>query len=344
MTFPVFDGHNDTLLRLEQHPEASFFQRGEGHLDLVKAREGGLAGGFFAVFVPTPGDKLDVVLRDGGYGAPLPAPLEPGYAKREADKLVRGLKRLVRDSQGEVALITDASGLERALENGTFAAVLHFEGAEPLGEDPEALGGYYQQGLRSLGLVWSRPNAFAHGVPFQFPGSPDTGPGLSDKGKALVKLCNQLGVMIDLSHLNAKGFWEVAELSEAPLVATHSNAHALCPSTRNLTDEQLAAIKDSDGMVGLNFAVSFLREDGGRDPDTPLKVMIAHLDYLIDKLGETRVGLGSDFDGAMLPYGIRDASGLPHLFEALKRYGYDDATLERLAYRNWLDLLKRTWR
>ncbi len=104
-----------------------------------------------------------------------------------------------------------------------------------------------------MALVWSRPTVFASGVPFKFPSTPDTGPGLTEAYRALVRACNRLGIMIDLSHLNEKGFWDVAALSQAPLVATHSNAHAICPSTRNLTDKQLDAIKEFDGMVGLNF-------------------------------------------------------------------------------------------
>ncbi len=138
-------------------------------------------------------------------------------------------------------------------------------------------------------------------MPFAYPRSPDTGPGLTDAGKELVKACNHKRIMLDLSHLNEAGFWDVARLSDAPLVATHSNAHALCQSSRNLTDRQLDAIKESDGMVGLNFAVSFLREDGRSAPDTPLATMVAHVRYLVDRLGVERVGLGSDFDGAAIP-------------------------------------------
>jgi membrane dipeptidase len=191
--------------------------------------------------------------------------------------------------------------------------------------------------------VWSRPNAFGHGVPFRFPSTPDIGPGLSDAGKALVRACNQLGVLIDLSHLNAQGFWDVARLSEAPLVATHSNAHALCPAARNLTDDQLRAIRESGGMVGLNFAVSMLRADGGPDAATPLEVMVRHLDHLIERLGEDKVGFGSDFDGTIVPSAIKDAAGLQHLVAALREAGYDAPLLRRLAFENWLRVLERTW-
>src|SRR2546422_877769 len=107
--------------------------------------------------------------------------------------------------------------------------------------------------------------------------------------------------MLDLSHLNEQGFWDVAKLSNAPLVATHSNAHALCPSTRNLTDRQLDAIKESDGMVGLNFSVHDLREDGSNDPNTPLDILVHQLDYLVKRLGIDCVGLGTDFDGTTIP-------------------------------------------
>jgi membrane dipeptidase len=224
-----------------------------------------------------------------------------------------------------------------------LAAILHFEGAENLGPDPGALEDLYEVGLRSLGLVWSRPNAYAHGVPFRFPSPSDTGPGLTDAGKELVRECNRLGVLLDLSHLNERGFWDVASITETPLVATHSNAHALCPTSRNLTDRQLDAIRDSDGIVGVNFAVAYLREDGAEEEDTPIKDVVRHVDYLVERVGVERVGFGSDFDGAKVPRGIGDASGLPNLLAALRERGYDDAALKKLAHENWVRLLRTTW-
>jgi membrane dipeptidase len=155
--------------------------------------------------------------------------------------------------------------MAQCLADGTFAMIFHIEGAEAIDPDLNALETLYQAGLRSIGIVWSRRNLFASGVPFVFPSSPDTGPGLTDAGKRLVKACNELGILIDLSHLNEKGFWDVAKLSDAPLVATHSGAHALSAASRNLTDKQLDAIRASGGMVGVNFHVGFLRADGGRN-------------------------------------------------------------------------------
>ena len=221
---------------------------------------------------------------------------------------------------------------------------MHMEGAEAIDEGLDALYAFHAMGLRSLGPVWSRPTIFGHGVPFRFPSSPDTGPGLTEAGRALVRACNALGIMLDLSHLNEAGFNDVATLSDAPLVATHSNAHAITPSSRNLTDRQLAMIRDSNGMVGLNFATIFLRPDGRKSPEMDWEPVLRHMDYLITHLGEDRVGFGSDFDGATLPRGIGDVTGLPILLDQLAKHGYSPALLHKLAHQNWLALLERTWR
>jgi membrane dipeptidase len=334
---PVFDGHNDALLSLylpERGRGRTFFERSEhGHIDLPRAQEGGFAGGFFAVFVPNDPDVGDA-----------PPSIELGYAQRVAFGMSALLFRLEDQSAGELKVVRNADELAACLRSGVLAALLHFEGAEAIDLELNALEVFYRAGLRSLGLVWSRPNAFAEGVPFGFNRSPDTGPGLTDAGRALVRACNRLGILIDLSHLNEQGFWDVARLSEAPLVATHSNAHALCPSTRNLTDRQLAAIKETDGIVGLNFHVGFLREDGERNVDTPLATMVRQVDYLVERLGIDRVGIGSDFDGCTVPREISDATGLPKLVDALAAAGYDESSLRKIAPENWLRVLRKTWK
>ena len=247
------------------------------------------------------------------------------------------------EAAGAAKVVRTAGELRECLENGTLAMELHFEGAEAIDPEFDALEVYCRAGLRSLGITWSRPNRFGYGVPFQFPASPDTGPGLTDLGKALVRECNRLGIMIDLSHLNEAGFWDVAAISDAPLVATHSNVHAICASTRNLTERQLDAIRDSEGMVGLNFNCGFLHPEGNRGSDLDLGVMVDHLDALIERLGDNKVGLGSDFDGATMPEGVRDVSLLPNLIEAMRARGYDDATIRKIAYGNWLRVMERTW-
>ena len=345
--YPIFDGHNDTLLRFYQEEDVDyrdfFREMDSGHIDLVRARKGGFAGGFFAVWTPSPQERIAPDSLPDMSKPHVPAAVDFEYAQRVAARMSADLFRIEAESEGQVRIVRDAADLQRCIDQGVFAAILHFEGAEPIDVDLNALEVYYRAGLRSLGLVWSRPNIFASGVPFAFPSSPDIGPGLTEHGARLVKRCNALRIMIDLSHLNEKGFWDVVQLSDAPLVATHSNVHALCPVSRNLTDAQLDAIKASDGMVGLNFATSFLREDGGWDVNTPLEVMVRHLDVLVERLGETRVGFGSDYDGARVPADVGDVSKLPVLIDALKAAGYNDALLRKLTHENWLRVLRLTW-
>ncbi|CAA9586194.1 MAG: Microsomal dipeptidase [uncultured Thermomicrobiales bacterium] len=355
---PVLDGHNDALLRLyraEREGGDTFLDGGgAGHLDLPRARAGGLAGGFFAVFVP-PGvavdddvrvgePDLDVTITDAGYEVPLAPPIDATYARRATLAMVARLFRLEERSGGRLRVVRTVDELTAAMGGGVLAAILHLEGAEAIDPDLDALEVLYRAGLRSLGAVWSRPNVFGHGVPFRYPASPDTGPGLTTAGRDLVRACNRLGIVLDLSHLNERGFWDVAALSTAPLVATHSAAHAICPSTRNLTDRQLHAIRVSDGLVGMNFEVSALRPDGYDEPDTPLAVLVRQVDYLVARLGIERVGFGSDFDGATMPRAIGDAAGLPRLVGALRAHGYDDGALRQLAHENWLRVLRKTWR
>ena len=347
---PFFDGHNDFLLRLKNAPERRdalwLGATGEGHLDLGRMEQAGFAGGLFAIYVPSPksGQGLDYMaaMQHAPFDVPLPGMLTTDYAQPIALAMAGQLHWMERVAPDEFEVCRSAAAVRATFGSGRIAAVMHMEGAEAIGADLDALYLFYDLGLRSLGPVWSRPTAFGHGVPFKFPGDPDTGPGLTEAGKDLVRLCNELGILIDLSHMNQQGFDDVARLSTAPLVATHSNVHALCATPRNLTDRQLDQIRDTGGMVGLNFSTSFLRADGMSNPDTGLDVMVRHVDYLIDKLGEDHVGLGSDFDGCTVPNPIKDVTGVPALFDALRAHGYDLPLLRKFAHENWLSCLDRS--
>jgi membrane dipeptidase len=252
------------------------------------------------------------------------------------------LQRLERASDGRFAVCRNAAAIRAAMASDTLAAVFHIEGAEAVGPDLDLIDILYAAGLRSLGPVWSRSNIFAHGVPFRFPSTPDIGEGLSDAGKALIRKCNRLGILVDLSHLNEKGFRDVQAISEAPLVTSHSNVHAICPQSRNLTDWQMRAIRETGGLAGLNFSVSFLRPDGDTNANTDLDILLRPLDAMLEALGEDGVGLGSDFDGALVPRAIGDVSGLPNLIEAMRVHGYGEELIEKIAWRNWLRVLERT--
>ena len=333
MTVPIFDGHNDALARLwawGDHDGRSFLDPtarpvpGRGswpydHLDLPRARAGGFGGGLFACFVPPV------------KGRPRPQP--EALAVVLAQSAI--LRRMERASQGAVRQCRTAAEVEAS---SGLAVVLHLEAADAIDPGLDALEVLHAAGLRSLGLVWNHANAFATGIPFRR-GTPEDGPGLTDAGRALVRACDELGILIDVSHLNAAGLRDVAEVSRNPFVASHSNVHALAPTSRNLTDDQLAILAERRGLVGLNFGTSFLREDLSRNPDTPLETMLRHLDVLRDRLGEHGVGFGSDLDGADPPDPIGDASGLQALPAALRRHGWSTDAVERVARTNWLRIL-----
>ncbi|HVU77552.1 MAG TPA: dipeptidase [Gaiellaceae bacterium] len=320
----IIDGHNDLVLRRWRGEEPT-------HVLLERADEADFAGGFFALYVPS-----EHILEPGAvpYSLPLPDPIPYEEAARIADELYETLLGL------PVELAQSAADFQP----GRVGAIVHLEGAEPIAPDLSNLDLWVERGLRSIGLVWSRPNAFAEGVPFRFPSSPDTGPGLTAAGRELVRACNRLGLLVDLSHLNEAAFWDVARLSDAPLVATHSNAHALCASSRNLTDEQLDAIRDSGGVVGVNFAVNFLRADGEKVLDTSIDEIVRHAAYLAERMGIDHVALGSDFDGASVPDEIDGIAGFPKVAAALRAGGFDDADVAKITHGNWLRVLEQTWR
>jgi membrane dipeptidase len=320
----IIDGHNDLVARLWRGDDVR-------HVQLEDAPAAEFAGGFFALFVPSP-QPPDLTTAD--YALPLPEPIPRDEAARVAEELYEVFRSL------QVQLATSTGDFQP----GRVAAILHLEGADPLAPGLSDLETWYARGLRSVGLVWSRANVFAEGVPFRFPSNPDTGPGLTPAGRELVAACNELGVVVDLSHLNEAGFWDVARLSTAPLVATHSNAHTLCAASRNLTDAQLDAIGASEGIVGVNFAVSFLREDGGQVAATPLGEIVRHVAYIAERIGIDHVAFGSDFDGALVFEELGGIAGLPKLVDALRAGGFDDDAVAKVTHRNWLRVLGDTWR
>ena len=346
MTIPFFDGHNDTLLKLLEagvtDPERLFIEgMPAAQIDGPRARSGGMVGGFFAIFPPPlKGSIGSVVASSANPSSSLPPELPLADAQAVTLAMASILLRLERS--GALSICRSAAEIRQAIAAEKLAAVLHIEGAEAIDTDLRALDVLHAAGLRSIGLVWSRANAFGTGVPFRYPADPDIGPGLTDAGKALVRACSDMGVMIDLSHLNAAGFRDVAAISDKPLVATHSNVHAITAHARNLVDWQLAAIAESKGVVGLNFATGFLRPDGQMRADTPIEVMVRHVDILVEALGEDGVALGSDFDGAMIPAEIGDVTGVQKLLTALLDKGYGQTLVRKIARDNWLSLIERT--
>jgi membrane dipeptidase len=343
--FPIIDGHNDTLLRLfekESGQKAKDFIEGDGlgQLDLPRIRQGNMVGGFFAIFSPNSHETLP---DDDDQNPPYAGALSQKSAEQSALGMLDLRDAIMGQASGGVALCKTVEEFRNAVAAGKLAWITHIEGAEAIKPDLSNLQDYYTRGLRSLGPVWSRPNAFGAGVPFRFPSSPDTGRGLTPEGETLVRECNRLRILVDLSHITERGFWDVVRVTNAPLVATHSNAHAISAHSRNLTDEQLRAIGQTGGMVGLNYATGFLRPDGQWSPDTGADVLIRHLEHMIELCGEDCVGLGSDFDGARIPSFIKDGSGLPALVAAMVEAGFGEELIAKITHKNWLRVLEVSW-
>lgn len=338
--FPLtFDGHNDLLLNLwlrhRHDPVRAFFTGIEnGHLDFPRMQQGGFAGGLFALFVP-PQHYVEQVA--------------PQYAREKWQPLailwqqLDILKALIANAEGRARLCLSAQEIAACRADGVLAMVAHIEGADGFDDDGEVLQAFWQAGVRSIGPFWNLANVFGEGVTGTFPGSPDSGPGLTEAGKRLIAAANRHHMVIDVSHMNQKAFYDTAHLSTAPLVATHSNAHALCAQPRNLTDQQLDTIRDSGGIVGVNFGNAFLRRDGKRDADTAMTQIVSHIDYLVTRMGVDRVALGSDFDGISVPDELGDVSGLPRLYALLRSLGYTELSLQKLAWGNWQRVLRRIW-
>lgn len=345
--FPfVIDGHNDVLSKIADFDSPDgidrFLSGSSWHLDAPRMKSGGLHGGFFAIWGMLPDETdYDALMAKATYDIPLPAAYPQDAALERTMHEASILLRL--EAKGALTVSTSSRQMREVAENGGIAAIMHIEGAEPISADLKELDVLYAAGLRSIGPVWSRNNIFCDGVPFRFPASPDTGKGLSDAGRALVSRCNELRVLVDLSHMTEAGFWDVAEVSNAPLVATHSCAHALCKNTRNLTDKQLRAVAESGGVVGLNYATQFLRADGQRTEHTDLAEMLRHLNHMLNVMGEENVALGSDYDGATVPQDLDGAEKLPVLLRAMDEHGYKEDRIARIAHGNWLRVLADTW-
>lgn len=231
VVIPIIDGHNDTLLAAtSDRAGGDFLAESDdpaGHLDLARAEEAGLAAGIFAAFVPNETEQDD--------WRELPPAVDHERARRVVAEQFATLHDWA-DATDRFRVVGDIDALDACIDGEAVGAIPHIEGAAAVAPDLVNLRSLYEIGLRSLGLVWSRPNAFAHGVPFEHDATPDIGPGLTDAGVDLVAACEERGIVVDLAHLNAAGFRDVAETVDAPLVVSHAGAHHISPASRNLTD------------------------------------------------------------------------------------------------------------
>ena len=235
----------------------------------------------------------------------------------------------LRENEDRITLCRTMREADAAMAAGKAAAFLAIEGAEAVREDPGLLEAAYEKGVRMVSLVWNLPNSLS--------GSCQTGEGLTEKGKRFFRRAQKLGMLVDVSHLSEKGFWDMAELAEKPIVASHSDSFAVCPHPRNLTDEQFKAIRDLGGTAGLNLYAPFLTQA----PRASFDDLRRHLDHFLELDGQGHIALGADLDGCdRLPEGFSGLDDYNQLGDFLKNTGYSDATIQNLFCNSLMKVVK----
>jgi membrane dipeptidase len=343
----VVDTHVDVTPKL-QRPDWSFTEEHrEGHVDLPRLRKGGLDGLFFSIWMP------------GTVTGPK--------AVNDAIERIAAVHKLAEDLPDHIALCLTAEDVRQAHRQGKIAALIGMEGGHMLNNSLAILRMYAKLGVRYLTLTHSRNTEWADSS-----GDQPRHNGLTDFGKEIVRELNRLGVMVDISHVSDKTFWDVLEVSRAPLIASHSSCRALANHPRNMTDEMIKALAAKGGVIHINYHTGFLddaaaqydrkaasrmqelmttysndldraraelqREFGPR-PAVSWEKIIEHIDHVVKLVGVDHVGLGSDFDGAEMPAGMDDVSFLPRITEALLRRGYSESDIRKILGENTLRVM-----
>lgn len=307
---PYFDAHCDTIWRNEV---GGSLRRSDGHLDLERLKRFRKAAQCFAMYfdmdlVGTPEEMFGVCRR------------QQAFFRRE---ILAAGNLAEQCSTAEEILRTNGSG--------RVAAILTCEGAELLNCDPDNLDWAKAAGVKAVNLTHNHANLLA--------GSHKDQPerGLSDLGRAFMKRAQQLDILIDVSHCSDAAFWDLMEITEKPVIASHSNARSVCPRSRNLTDDMFREIVQTGGVAGINLYAGFVAE-GGEEPS--LDDLLRHVDRFLALGGAAHIGLGLDLDGCdKLAGGLKGVEDVPALWEALRSRGYGEDLLEDIFYNNYLRVM-----
>ena len=310
MKFPVFDLHCDTAEKLIRFgdSEPSELKSNDAHIDLDRASKLPGYAQCFACFTTTDSAVNPVDL---------------------FEKKMTAILREISKNYQKISQVFDPAEIESNLNNGVMSAILTIEGPAGFGFDPELLEDLYKVGFRISTLGWNEKNPLT--------GSHITGGGLTDLGREYVKEAQRLGMLIDVSHISDEGFWDIMEITRAPIVASHSNSRSVYDVSRNLTDDMFLQICKTDGVVGVNFVADFL----GDNPD--IDTVCDHIFHLLELDPDGRhVALGSDLDGCeKLPVGFEGIQGYPLLAERLSQRGLDGKTIYNIFWNNALEVFKR---
>lgn len=316
---PIIDGHIDVMENIIDNKIIFDKLNKNGHVDLPRLKSGNILAAFFAIF--TENSHL--------------------IKKREYTDL---LLSLINDYKNSLHLIRTYKDIDVAISSHKIGVVIHFEGADGIKPDLSNLKEFYEKGLRSIGITWSNSNLFGQGI------LGDNSKGLSAEGIKLVNECNRQGIIIDVSHLNEKSFWDVINHTQRPIIASHSNCYSICQDIRNLKDEQIKAIATKGGLIGISINPVFVKnlnlKNGEKIPieydKVSLDEIVKHIEYIKNLVGIDGVGLGSDFDGGPVPTFLNDISKYPKLIEKLFESGFSQTEIEKICYKNFLRIFKAT--
>jgi len=358
----VVDTHNDVLSSVTMKGlDFSTNLSGKAHSDLARFRKGGVDVQVFSIFC------------DDKYGR--------GSAFKYANQEIDSLYSMVARHPDKIMIVRNMAELDKALRLKKLAAMMGVEGGHMIEDDLDKLDSFYQRGVRYMTLTWNNSTSWATSAWDEKKQSFIVTPyGLNDFGRQVVKRMNQLGMMVDVSHIGEKTFWDAIAATSKPVIASHSSVYALCPVPRNLKDDQIKAIAKNGGVIQVNFYSGFLDSTYMRRitaflaehkpeydsllakkmPDylvneyftkkystettalrPPLSLLIDHIDYIVKLVGADYVGLGSDFDGIeSAPLGLDGVQDFPKITQALLKKGYSQKNVEKILGGNFLRVLK----
>lgn len=310
---PVVDAHCDTITVLSEQKRMLGELSSKGQLDLPKLDQGGVNVQFFAAFI-------------------APEYAGPGAAVYTMDIIDLFYQEITANNR-IIDVATNSKEMQSLFKQNKKAAFLAIEGGEALAGSLGALRMYYRLGVRALTLTWNMRNELADGVGVEVDPA-----GLTSFGVQVVQEMNKLGMLVDISHIAEKGFWDVLELARGPVVASHANCRAICDHPRNLRDEQIKALAASGGIIGVTFVPQFLHGDSPN-----LEILLQHIDYIKNLVGVDYIGLGSDFDGvSKTPVGLENAAvAVPHIVQGLTARGYSQGEINKIIGGNWYRVIEQ---
>ena len=306
----MIDLHCDTMMFLTDEPEKGTLFENPWKVDIGKLKRGGSKLQDFALFVEMEEGKSP-------------------YARYRA--MLDAFRRNIEAYGAHIVHVRSYADIEACYENGKIAALLSVEEGGVFEGDLDKLRLAYEEGVRLVTISWNFPNgiSYPHGAEHE-------GKGLTEFGREFVGVMEELGMIVDCSHLNDAGTFELGRIATKPFIASHSNARALTPHTRNLTDELMRLIAEKGGVVGLNFSKNFL----GTAPVSRIEDIVRHGTYIRDVGGSELVALGTDFDGIEPVTEVEDIGDMPRLYDAFRKSGWTAADTDRLFFGNADRLLR----